>query len=259
MEINRRGIELIAGLRAEYPDLEVTASGAIGPRSDAYRPATIDPIQSYEEYHAEQIAALADAGAESINALTLTNVAEATGIARAARRVGIPVVISFTLETDGCLPTGHTLREAIEFVDAATGAVPEYYMVNCAHPSHVAAALTDGPWRERLRGIRANASSKSHAELDATTILDDGDPHALGRELVALRRRLPELRVLGGCCGTDLRHVEALAEVCTARGSEFVRRVRERIPELVVGVLAFGMYGFLAFTLSHAFEAPTLV
>jgi homocysteine S-methyltransferase len=150
-----------------------------------------------------------------ISAFTITNTPEAIGIARAARKAGVPVVISFTLETDGRLPTGESLRAAIEAVDAVTQNAPAYYMINCAHPTHFEAMLTEGgAWLKRLRGLRANASRRSHAELDAAPDLDDGDPVELGGEYRALRDRHGQIMVLGGCCGTDHRHVQAISEAC---------------------------------------------
>jgi len=142
-------------------------------------------------------------------------VEEAVGIVRAATRAGLPVAISFTVETDGRLPTGQTLRAAIEGVDAATSRAPAYYMVNCAHPTHFADVLIDGErWVQRIRGVRANASRKSHAELNESAELDIGDPAELAAQHARLKRRLPHLSVMGGCCGTDVRHVERIAAAC---------------------------------------------
>jgi S-methylmethionine-dependent homocysteine/selenocysteine methylase len=150
-----------------------------------------------------------------VTAITMTNVAEAIGVARAAQTAGMPVVISFTVETDGRLPTGDALEDAISGVDAATGAGPAYYMINCAHPTHFEHVLEVGErWTRRLRGLRANASTKSHAELDEATALDDGNPVELGGQYRALCDRLPDLAVLGGCCGTDERHIAAIASAC---------------------------------------------
>ena len=150
-----------------------------------------------------------------VTAITMNTVEEAIGVARAAYAAGMPSVISFTTETDGRLPTGQPLKDAIEEVDAETDEAPAYYMVNCAHPSHFAEALNaDEPWTRRIRGLRANASRCSHAELDAATALDDGNPVELGSEYRAILARLPHINVLGGCCGTDHRHVEAIARAC---------------------------------------------
>ena len=147
-----------------------------------------------------------------VAALTMTYADEAIGIARAAQAEGLPVAISFTVETDGALPSGEPLSQAIEETDAATGGGPAYYMINCAHPTHFESVL-GGSWTTRIHGLRANASTKSHAELDEAPELDDGDPEDLGVRYAGLRGQLPSLNVLGGCCGTDDRHV---ARICSA-------------------------------------------
>ena len=168
-----------------------------------------------QDYHAWQIGVLKDAGADLVSAFTLTNIGEAVGIACAAKAAGIPCVISFTLETDGRLPTGESLGEAIETVDRATSRAPAYYMINCAHPDHFSQVLDeDAGWMQRVRGIRANASRKSHAELDNSTELDAGHPQELGEQYAELLRRFPQINVLGGCCGTDHRHVECISASC---------------------------------------------
>ena len=212
---NRRAMQLGAELRREAEGTQVVLSGCVGPRGDGYSP---DRLMSGEEaaaHHAEQVAALAEGGAEMITAITMTHAGEALGVVRAATAAGLPVAISFTVETDGRLPTGQGLGAAIAEVDAATGGAPAYYMINCAHPTHFADVLREGDgWTGRIRGLRANASRCSHAELDAATELDDGDPEELGREYAELRRLLPGLAVLGGCCGTDQRHVAAMARHC---------------------------------------------
>src|SRR5690606_1931343 len=167
------------------------------------------------QYHQSQIQALCAAGADMISAMTMTNADEATGIVNAARAVSLPVAISFTVETNGTLPTGQSLGDAIAQVDQATGSGPAYYMVNCAHPSHFEAVLAGGaPWTRRIRGIRANASRQSHAELDNSTELDAGNPVELGQSYQRLLRELPQLNVLGGCCGTDVRHLRAISKAC---------------------------------------------
>jgi homocysteine S-methyltransferase len=215
--LNRAAIELMHELRAAHATAltPMVVSGCVGPRGDGYRPEELMTADEAQYYHARQIGAFADAGADMIAAITMTNVAEAVGIARAAEVAGLPVAISFTVETDATLPTGETLEAAIGVVDAATASAPAYYMVNCAHPSHFAAALTsDAPWVRRIGGLRANASRLSHAELDNSPELDTGNPHELGREHRELLARLPHLAVVGGCCGTDHRHIEAIAEAC---------------------------------------------
>ena len=216
-EVNRKAVELLAGVRADFADANhpYPISGNIGPRGDAYRPDTLMTTDEAAGYHRAQVDSLADTEADLITAMTLTYADEATGIALAARDAGMPVVLAFTVETDGRLPDGTTLADAIVAVDDATGAYPVYYMVNCAHPSHFAHVLEpDALWTTRIRGIRANASRKSHAELDEATELDAGDPIAFGRDYADLRSKLPNLTVLGGCCGTDVRHIQQVASAC---------------------------------------------
>jgi homocysteine S-methyltransferase len=166
-------------------------------------------------YHQVQIDTFVDTAADMVCAVTMNYVEEAIGIARAARRAGMPVAISFTVETDGKLPTGQALEDAIQAVDAVTDGYPSYYMLNCAHPTHFDRVFTGEAWTQRIRGLRANASTRSHAELNESTDLDIGDPSELGAHYARLRQdRLPKLNVMGGCCGTDHRHVERIAAAC---------------------------------------------
>jgi homocysteine S-methyltransferase len=216
---NREAVRMLEELREERetPGAPMVISGCVGPRGDGYRPETVMSASEAERYHARQIDTFADTAADLVTAITMNYADEAIGIVRAARAAGMPVAISFTVETDGRLPTGQTLGEAIEQVDDATGAHPAYYMINCAHPTHFERVLDPAtPWAARLRGLRANASRMSHAELDEAPELDTGDPEELGRQYAALYERLPALRVLGGCCGTDHRHIEAIARACLA-------------------------------------------
>ena len=210
-EVNRAAIEMLAGLRDGYADsiADVMVSGMIGPRGDGYRPGAPADAEEAAAYHRPQLEAFADAGADMATAYTLTDVGEAIGIVAAAREVGLPIAISFTVETDGRLPGGSPLAQAISEVDRAQG--PEYFLVNCAHPTHIASGLSEpGSWRERIFGIRANASAKSHAELDEATELDEGDPSSLAAAHHELAPAFPNLAIIGGCCGTDARHVAAL-------------------------------------------------
>jgi homocysteine S-methyltransferase len=213
---NQAAIALIAALRSDYrrPNMPIVLSGAIGPRGDGYKAGVMSAAEA-EDYHGEQIAAFAGTEADMVSAFTLTNIDEAIGIARAARAHGMPSAISFTVETDGRLVTGRSIEEAIETTDAATEGAPAYYMINCAHPAHFSAVLAQGgAWVKRIGGIRANASMMSHAELDESEVLDAGDPEDLGRRYRQLLAALPHLKVLGGCCGTDHRHVAAICEAC---------------------------------------------
>jgi S-methylmethionine-dependent homocysteine/selenocysteine methylase len=215
VDINQRAVALSEETRSEAPaGTTVVLSGTIGPRGDAYRPADVMSAEEAERYHAAQIATLADTAVDMVTALTLTTAAEAVGIVRAAVEVGLPAVISFTVETDGRLPDGQSLPDAIDEVDGATDRAAAYFMINCAHPSHFANALPPhGAFRERIRGLRANASSLSHAELDESETLDAGDPDSLAADYRSLLPSLPKLNVIGGCCGTDHTHVAALCDV----------------------------------------------
>lgn len=213
--VNRDAVALVAGLRAESRG-PVLVSGCVGPRGDGYvvgRPMTAEQAR---RYHLAQVRSLASA--DLVSALTMTTAAEAVGFVRAAQDVGVDAVVSFTVEVDGRLPDGTLLADAVRAVDEQTDGAPAWFMVNCAHPRHVGAALADGgDWPERVRAVRVNASQRSHAELDASPVLDEGDPDALAVELAQLCRAAPAIDVLGGCCGTDVRHVRAIVREC--RGS----------------------------------------
>ena len=215
--INERAILMLAEIRDAYAnsDSPIVISGCIGPRSDAYEPTSRMTAGDAEQYHREQIESLAATDADLVHAMTLTYADEAIGITRAAMRVQLPVVISFTTETDGRLPDGMSLRDAVDAVDSATNRGPAYYGINCSHPTHFGPAFpADDDGGRRIRSIRANASNKSHAELDEADTLDSGDAADLAQRYLELRAAHPQLTVLGGCCGTDATHVEAIARAC---------------------------------------------
>jgi homocysteine S-methyltransferase len=214
-EANRRAVGLAEEIRTaeETATTPIAVCGTLGPREDAYAPETLMDPGEAERYHAVQIGTFEAAGVDMIGAYTLAYAEEGIGIARAAAAAGVPAVISFTLETDGRLPSGESLQEAIERVDAEAEGHPAYFMINCAHPSHFASVLSsDGEWKRRIGGIRANASRRSHWELDEATELDAGSPDELAAEYAELKQQLPEVRVLGGCCGTDTRHVAGICK-----------------------------------------------
>lgn len=217
-EINVEAIDLLAELRDRAAGdgvAPIVISGCVGPRGDGYSPETIQSSDAARAYHAPQVNAFAEAGADMVTAITMTHAGEAIGIALAARDAGVPSAISFTVETDGRLPDGTPLRDAIRSVDAMTNEAPAYFMINCAHPDHFDGSLEVGSdWTARIRGLRANASRKSHAELDEATELDDGDPRELGEQYARLRTAFPQINVLGGCCGTDARHIQQIALAC---------------------------------------------
>lgn len=212
---NKDAIAFIAELRDEFSgnNKPIVLNGLIGPRGDAYAPEARLAASEAEEYHARQIGWLAETEVDMVTALTFTQSDEAIGVVRAAQSAGLPVVISFTVETDGRLPTGQPLNEAIAAVDEATEGAAAYFMVNCAHPDHFFDVLDDSAWSRRIRGLRCNASRLSHEELDECEVLDDGDPVELANQYKALTTTMPWLNVFGGCCGSDLRHVDKIARV----------------------------------------------
>lgn len=215
--MNRKAIDLLVEIRDEYQDntSRFVISGCIGPRGDGYVPSDLMSAEEAKSYHLPQIKTLSETEADLVSAYTINYVDEAIGIVEAARSVNMPVVISFTVETDGKLPTGQTLKDAIEHVDEVTNNTPAYYMINCAHPTHFAGAVSGKePWLERVRAVRANASCKSHAELDECTELDEGNPVEFGGQFRELKSRMKNLNIMGGCCGTDFRHVEEIAKAC---------------------------------------------
>ena len=216
--VNREAIEFIAGLRDEFAtdNQRIVLNGVIGPRGDAYAPDAAVAADEAESYHSQQLGWLAETEIDMVTALTFTQSDEAVGIVRAAARVALPIVVSFTVETDGRLPTGQPLDEAIDAVDEATDSAAAYFMVNCAHPDHFAHVFEDAAWAQRIRGLRCNASRKSHAELDESETLDDGDPVELAEQYKALATQMPWVNVFGGCCGSDLRHVTQIARTVAA-------------------------------------------
>jgi S-methylmethionine-dependent homocysteine/selenocysteine methylase len=214
--INRDAVAFLRELAAAHPGTDVVVSGNLGPRGDGYDPGELLTPEVAEGYHAAQIASFAAAGADRVTLLTATHAGEAIGVVRAAVAAEVPVVISFTVETDGRLPSGQPLDEAVAEVDAATQGAADHFGINCAHPDHFAGALAASPSIDRIGLLRANASRASHAELDEAEELDEGDPEELAAQYRALLDEHPHLGVLGGCCGTDVRHVEAIAAACLA-------------------------------------------
>ncbi|MBX2802194.1 MAG: homocysteine S-methyltransferase family protein [Myxococcales bacterium] len=212
---NRQAVALLQEVRDDFPELDVVISGNLGPRGDGYVVDEQMTAEAAERYHSEQIRTFAATEADLVTFLTATYAEEAVGVIRAAEAARMPVVVSFTVETDGRLPSGMPLAEAITSVDAATDGVARAFGVNCAHPDHFVGALAQGaPWAQRIGLIRANASRMSHEELDAAERLDDGDPRELAASYGELLARFPSIGVIGGCCGTDHRHVGAMGDVC---------------------------------------------
>jgi S-methylmethionine-dependent homocysteine/selenocysteine methylase len=210
--LNRLAVDVLMDVRASHRGTTVVVSGCVGPRHDGYVAGPAPDRVTARDYHAAQVRTLVDAGVDLVTATTMTTPQEALGIVDAARALAVPVVVSFTVETDGRLPDGTSLAEAIDHVDGATGAYPAYYMVNCAHPEHFASVVrAEAPGAGRIRGVRANSSMLSHAELDESVELDRGDPGDLAQRYLGLLAANPGLTVLGGCCGTNQDHISAIA------------------------------------------------
>lgn len=223
---NEDSIRFISELRDRHSQnaRPIVLNALVGPCGDAYRPEIAISTDQAETYHAEQLGWLAETDADMVTAMTFNQATEAAGLVRAARNEGLPVAVSFTVETDGALPTGQNLADAIAEVDEATDSYPAYFMINCAHPDHFSGVLQDAPWARRIRGVRANASRKSHAELDDAPELDSGDPVELASQYRQLAERMPWLNVFGGCCGSDLRHV---TEIAVALGNRWPRQTSD--------------------------------
>jgi len=212
-EVNAAAVGLATELAGALET--ATVNGVVGPRGDGYVLGDSMTPEQAADYHAPQIRALASAGVDQVTAVTLTYPDEAVGFVQGSQAAGVPALVSFTVETDGRLPSGHGLREAVGLVDEQTDHAALGFLINCAHPSHFEATLRDdGEWLHRIKGIRPNASTRSHAELDATDELDHGDHDDLADRCRRLMQRLPDLDLLGGCCGTDDQHIRAMATAC---------------------------------------------
>ncbi|MGJ8619789.1 MAG: homocysteine S-methyltransferase family protein [Methylophilaceae bacterium] len=216
-KFNQKAVVLLDQIKAEYNSeySPIIASGCIGPRGDGYKPDFLMSSTEAQQYHSTQIESFSSTNVDMISAYTINYIEEAIGITLAAQQFNMPVCISFTVETNGLLSTGATLSQAIQSVDKATDNGPIYYMINCAHPTHFYHVLADAECINRLRGVRANASCCSHADLDESDELDDGNPEELGKQLADINLRFPHVNIIGGCCGTDLRHLEQIAACCS--------------------------------------------
>lgn len=234
-EVRHAAVAFAQELRWDYATSQapIVINGVLGPRGDGYKADARMSVEDAREYHASEIEDYRDSGADMVSAITMTYPEEAIGIVKAAQDKEMPVVISFTVETDGRLPSGDALRDSIKQVDAATGSGPVYYMINCAHPTHFEGLLSvRSGWLDRIRGLRANASTLSHTELDEATELDAGDPADLAGRYRSLRKELPKLSVIGGCCGTDHRHIAAICEACAIEETPSVSWTAGRMSEL---------------------------
>lgn len=209
-----RTMQFLDDVRAEYADRVSDAyiTACIGPRGDAYGTGGDISASEAEDYHAVQLGNLEGTAADMAVAATFNNIPESIGVIRAANRMGIPIGVSLTLTPEGRLRSGPTLREAVETIDEVTGGAAEWFGTNCAHPLEFEPALDDaGPWLDRLRYVRPNAAKMDKLALCELGHLEDGDPVELGEQMGEVARRFPRADILGGCCGTDERHLSEIA------------------------------------------------
>ena len=208
VEVNRDGVALMEEVRQASGRDNVLVSACIGPRFDPY--ADIPPMspEHARTYHDAQMRALKDTSVDLVTAYTFNRVNEAVGCVQAAQDHDLPIIMSFVVETDGCLADGTSLDDAMSEVDRQTDQGPVFYMVNCAHPNHFSGVLHG---QGRLKGVVVNASKCSHAELDEADELDEGDAEELGADVAEIVRRNPDITIFGGCCGTDMRHLRSMA------------------------------------------------
>jgi S-methylmethionine-dependent homocysteine/selenocysteine methylase len=217
IKFNQKSIELLDEVRKEYETeiYPIVLNCSVGPRADGYVPSTIMSPEQAQQYHKTQIDIISQTKADMITGLTMNYPEEAIGIVRAAKEAGMPVIISLTVETDGKLSTGQSLKEAIEMVDESTNKIPAYYMINCSHPTSFINLLNlDEDWTQRIHGVKCNASKKSHAELEQCTEIDEGDPIEFAQDNQQLLYKLKNLNIFGRCCGTDTKHLEQICKTC---------------------------------------------
>lgn len=213
-EMQHKCIDFLRDAARPYADQlpRVAVAGCIGPRGDAYALNHDITAEEAEAYHAIQMDTLRDCGVDIVWAATINNVPEAVGIARAAAAAGLPLNLSFTLDSDHRLQSGPSLREAIEATDAQAGAAqPDSYGINCSHPLEFEPALEPGDWVRRIRSLRPNAAKMDKVALCQLGHIEEGDPEDLGRTMGDLARRMPDVDIWGGCCGTWDKHFDRIA------------------------------------------------
>lgn len=214
IEMQLRAIQFLRDLsepyRSQVPDVRI--AGIVGPRGDAYQVDRLITAEEAEDYHSIQLATLAQADVDLVEAMTFGNVDEAIGLARAAAPFDLPLSISFALDSSHRLNSGPTLREAIETIDAAAGEHrPAFYGINCSHPFEFMPAIEPGDWFQRVRSLRPNAAAADKISLCTLGHLEEGDPTQLGSLMGQLAAQFPHLDVWGGCCGTWDVHLDKIA------------------------------------------------
>lgn len=221
-EMQHKCIDFLRGVSRAYEDQieRIAIAGCIGPKGDAYSLNRDITAEEAEDYHATQCETLRDCGVDLIWAATINNIPEAVGISRAAARVGLPVNMSFTLDSSHKLKSGPSLKEAIEATDTEAGAArPDSYGINCSHPLEFEPALEPGDWARRLRSLRPNAAKMDKVSLCKLGHIEEGDPEELGQMMGDLAKRYPDIDIWGGCCGTWDKHFDRIAH--------YVRQARQ--------------------------------
>lgn len=212
IEVNRNAVRFIRDLCESSARTETVLNGVIGARADGYAADQTMTVDEAAVYHSGQARAFAEARADMITAVTMTYAEEAIGITKAATAVAMPVVIGFTVDVEGRLPSGQRLGDAIGTVDGATEMAPAYFMINNAHPSHFAHVLDKTePWLSRIRAIRAKASRLGKGAVGGSAELDRCEPDDLATAYRNLDEILPGLCVVGGCSGTTYEHIAAIS------------------------------------------------
>ena len=214
-EMQHRTIDFLADMRSEYKGRvsDVYISGCIGPRGDAYGTGAEISESEAEDYHSVQLSTLRETDADMAIAATFNNIPEAIGVVRAAKNIGVPLGVSLTLTTESRLRSGPTLKQAVETIDEQTDGAAAWFGTNCSHPLEFEPAISEtGVWTERLRYIRPNASRMEKIALCKLGHLEDGNPIELGQQMGDVAQRFPKMDILGGCCGTDERHLGEIAK-----------------------------------------------
>ncbi|PTU32273.1 homocysteine S-methyltransferase family protein [Stenotrophobium rhamnosiphilum] len=213
-ETQHRCIDFLRDVAKPYVDQlpGISYVGIVGPRGDAYSLNQTITAESAEDYHSVQLETLSKAGVDLVSAMTFNNIPEAVGLSRAAARVGLPLALSFTLDSTCCLKSGPSLKEAIEAVDTQAGdAKPTFYGINCSHPFEFEPAIEPGAWFQRVRSLRPNAAKMDKISLCQLGHLEEGDPKELGELMGDIAKRYPHIDIWGGCCGTWETHLDEIA------------------------------------------------
>ena len=211
--INRDAVRFLSDLRNEWDEFSsrIFIGGLIGCKNDCYKPAEGLPPDKAYSFHSWQIEQLAKENIDYLMAATVPAIPEAVGMALAMQKTKIPYFISFVINRAGKILDGSSLRTAFDRIDAECTIPPVGYMINCAYPSFLNAPAQPESVLRRLLGFQGNASSLDHAELDGSLSLQSDTLEDWGDRMVALNK-IHGIKILGGCCGTDVSHLKYLAE-----------------------------------------------